>query len=366
MTIHYDNINKRIDMDLLSRSSFAIVVYCIIFPAILYPFDLYVISPLMCWTVTGMAMLLSIIRVIHLRLTPTFYDRLGARWMGVFHVCSILHATILSALFVVVTYNQEFHVAYMVTFVVCAGMSAAAMSSFSPSLFMALAFPSIVLIPTILITLINEHTQSTGYTMFIFWLYLMALAVKSHKEYMRTFTIEEKLERQKKELETLSRTDALTGLYNRGYFNTLYDMVWESCVRNNTGITLIMMDVDHFKSVNDKYGHITGDECLKIIARCIEESLGRKNDISCRFGGEEFAVLMSSTPIHESKKIAEKIRKSIECKWIETGEHRFQVTASFGVANILPKISDTPTQLIEQADQAMYRAKKAGRNCVCC
>lgn len=366
MKVQNDNIEKRIHMDLMSRSIVAMAIYCMIYPAIFYPFDLYAQSPLICWSLTGVSIFISLVRLLHIRLTSTFYDRFVVLWMAIFKVSAVLHAVTLSVLFVVVTYDPEFQVAYTVTLMVCAGITAGGMSSLSPSLFVALIFPSIVLIPTIIINLLSEQTQSTGWVILIYLVYLIMLTIKANKEYMRTFAIEEVLERQKKELETLSRVDALTGLYNRGYFNTLYDMSWDYGMRNNTGLTLMMIDADLFKNVNDTYGHISGDKCLKVIADIVNDSLRRKTDISCRFGGEEFAILISNTPVYETEKIAEKIRKNVEAAWIENAGHRFQVTISIGVANILPSISVKPIRLIEQADKALYKAKKAGRNRVRC
>lgn len=364
MTIQYDTIKKRIDMDLLSRSSFATVVYCVIFPAILYPFDLFTISPLACWSLTGSAILISILRLIHIRLTPKFYDQSTKTWMAIFKAFSILHAIIFSTLFGLVSYAPDFHVAYTVTLVVCAGMTAGAMSSLIPNLFLSLVFPSVILLPNMSINFFIDEAQSTAWVISIYWIYLMVLAVKTNKEYMRTFAIEEQLERQKRELETLSRTDALTGLYNRGYFNTLYDIIWKTSVRNNTDLSLMMIDIDYFKRVNDSYGHLSGDECLKVVSSTLSSCLKRKPDISCRFGGEEFVILISGTPAQKTVEIAEQIRKAVESQWIVNGEHRFQVTTSIGLANISPKKHDAPVTLIEYADQALYQAKKAGRNCV--
>ncbi len=365
MTKHYHDIQKRIDMDLLSRSSFALVVYCILYPSILYPFDLFAKFPLISWGFTGASVFLSLVRLLHIKLSDVFYDRFPVMWMAFFKVFSILHGCLLSGMFVLATYHPEFKPAQTVVVFFVAGISSGGISSLSPNLFSALIFPSVLMVPAIA-TSFFMGLMPTGWAILMYLVFISVLAIRNNKEYMRTFSIEEQLERQKKELETLSRTDALTGLYIRGYFNTLYSMLWESGVRNNIGLTLMLMDIDHFKHVNDSYGHTSGDECLKIIASSVNECLKRKTDISCRFGGEEFAILISGTPLHETEKLAEKIRKNIESKWIENGEHRFQVTASIGVANILPKIGNEPILLIEQADQALYRAKKSGRNCIRC
>lgn len=361
---YHHTIQKRIDMDLLSRSSLAMAVYCIIFPAMLYPFGLFKSFPAISWGLSLGAIFFSLARLIHIRLSPRYYDRSPTLWMSIFKLFAIGHACLLSAMFVLASFVPGFKDAYIVTIIVIAGMASGGISSLSPNLFMALAFPTILLVPAISIHYLDEHTRPTALMMTVYYLYLAALAARTNKEYVRTFSIEEQLEKQKKELETLSRTDALTGIYNRGYFNTLYDMQWDSGVRNNIGLTIMMMDVDHFKHVNDTYGHTSGDECLKRVAETLRKCVKRKNDIICRFGGEEFAILISGTPIHETERLAERIRKSIAEIWVEQGEHRFQVTISIGISNMLPKIGDNQIILLEQADQALYRAKKSGRNCV--
>ena len=364
MTTQYHEIQKRIDMDLLSRSSFALIVYCVIFPVILYPYGLFEKYPLICWGISLASIITSLIRMLHIKLSPIFYDRAPSSWMMIFKVCSLIHASILSYLFTLVITHEGFTVAYTATLVVVAGITSGAISSLAPNLFMALVFPQILLLPGIALYFMGDDTQASAWMILLYLCYSCALAARTNKEYMRTFAIEEQLEHQKKELETLSRTDALTGIFNRGYFDSLYEMIWDSSVRNNIGITLMLLDVDHFKQVNDTYGHTTGDECLKAVAEALQQCIRRKTDICCRFGGEEFAILISGTPIHESEQLAENIRTTIANKRIKNGEHEIRLTVSIGVANILPKMGDRPIRLIEQADQALYRAKKSGRNCI--
>ncbi len=210
----------------------------------------------------------------------------------------------------------------------------------------------------------SADMKSTGLVVAVYMTYLFALAFRTNKEYLRTFDIEQQLNEQKKELETLSRTDALTGLHNRGHFNTLYEMIWDTNTRNKISLTLMLLDIDYFKKVNDTHGHISGDVCLKVIADILNKHLIRKTDIISRYGGEEFAALLSNTPIQDAEKVAQKIKACIEDTVIENGEHQFRVTASFGIASILPSIHDKPIQLIEHADLALYQAKKSGRNCI--
>lgn len=159
-------------------------------------------------------------------------------------------------------------------------------------------------------------------------------------------------------LETISTSDALTGLYNR----RVYDKVMDTCLNNFAhsaqGFALIIMDIDFFKSINDKYGHEMGDSVLKAVALQLKLNL-REGDTLARIGGEEFAILLPAATLAEAKAVAERHRKSIE----ELATIPFQVTASFGVAQVQP--GDTKLTLYQRADSALYQAKSKGRNCVC-
>lgn len=165
-----------------------------------------------------------------------------------------------------------------------------------------------------------------------------------------------KLERDKELLQKLSSTDRLTGLYNRTKFEEIFEYELHQCHRYNTPMSLIMVDVDHFKSVNDTYGHHTGDLVLKDVASILNSS-SRKTDVVARWGGEEFLVLTPKTELEQAAQLAEKIRAAIEAHtFVEVGKR----TGSFGVASY--QGDDTLTSLLHRADLAMYQAKNSGRN----
>ncbi len=161
---------------------------------------------------------------------------------------------------------------------------------------------------------------------------------------------------------TESERDFLTGSFNRKAFDKRLQEAMEEAHGKESELTLIMLDIDHFKKFNDNYGHLIGDEVLKIVARSLID-LVKGMDTAARFGGEEFAVLLPRTPIGGGMIVAESIRKSIASKELKrrtTGEHYGSITVSLGVAAY--RTGDTPAQLIHRADEALYRSKKAGRN----
>jgi diguanylate cyclase (GGDEF)-like protein len=168
----------------------------------------------------------------------------------------------------------------------------------------------------------------------------------------------ENTERQQaiKELEELSTTDPLTLVYNRRKFNELLESEIDRSKRYKTGLSIIMCDIDHFKKINDTFGHDVGDNALKIFSTKINENI-REVDMLARWGGEEFMILMPNINADKASSVAEKLRKIIEATEIKTIE---SLTASFGVTHLNDE--DTAESLIKRVDEAMYSAKKGGRN----
>ncbi len=160
----------------------------------------------------------------------------------------------------------------------------------------------------------------------------------------------------------LAITDELTGLYTQRHFRYIIEREFINLPMYKDGISLVMIDIDNFKKVNDTYGHVAGDMVIKGVANHIRNTI-RDNDMSFRYGGEEFTVLLSSTDIERGCRIADRIRKNIENAVFEDGTLSLKVTISVGVANC-PKNADTVRELIINADNALYEAKRLGKNVV--
>lgn len=178
---------------------------------------------------------------------------------------------------------------------------------------------------------------------------------------------DEKLAALQKELEDLSYQDALTGLANRRRFDEVLEREWASGWRNTTPVALIMVDIDHFKQYNDHYGHIQGDECLRRVAAALAATAGRPRDLVCRFGGEEFVVILPETDHAPALGMARKCRAMIRTAAIEhAGAQRGSeslLTVSMGVAACVPGREHTQARdLLREADQWLYTAKRAGRD----
>jgi diguanylate cyclase (GGDEF)-like protein len=161
----------------------------------------------------------------------------------------------------------------------------------------------------------------------------------------------------------MSRTDALTGIYNRAYFNERMEQEWRRAMRLGHPIGLLILDVDFFKAVNDTHGHPGGDACLVAVAQLLQKHLHRAADACFRYGGEEFVILLPSTGLDGTTHLARQVLASLRQMQIEFQGKTFSITASVGAAATEPKYSHAgPDGLVGVADAALYAAKRQGRD----
>jgi len=201
--------------------------------------------------------------------------------------------------------------------------------------------------------------------------------VKSTREMRETNkALEDRLALSKTEISNLqqsleairaeSLTDPLTGLGNRKYFDRSIDMAVQNALASGESLSLLMFDIDHFKSFNDSYGHLTGDQVLRLVGMSLRQTI-KGQDITARYGGEEFAVVLPNTALRQALTVADHIRRAVMAKELKkksTGEILGRVTISVGVSMLKP--GDDTDSLIERADACLYAAKRNGRNRVIC
>lgn len=181
--------------------------------------------------------------------------------------------------------------------------------------------------------------------------------------------LEERVDERTKELEALnaklqeiSDTDQLTQLKNRRYLDDYIDAKFKLAQKEKHPFSILLIDVDHFKKVNDQYGHLVGDDCLKAIARRIKYEMHWPKDVAARYGGEEFCIVMPETDIAGATIVARRIRESIAERVIVTSTADLNITVSIGVSTLIPGTNNTTNEVIDYADKALYLAKDMGRN----
>lgn len=178
--------------------------------------------------------------------------------------------------------------------------------------------------------------------------------------------LEDELVIANKKLEAYSYQDGLTGTANRRLYDQTLKSEWARALRSQQPISMIIIDIDHFKEYNDNYGHVAGDQCLKQIATVLSKSVTRSVDLCARYGGEEFVLLLPELEQSAARNIAEKVRKAVLDLKIP---HKASATNSFvtisqGVSTLIPFSDQTETALFKLADVMLYQAKQNNRNCV--
>jgi diguanylate cyclase (GGDEF)-like protein len=164
-----------------------------------------------------------------------------------------------------------------------------------------------------------------------------------------------------------ARRDGLTGIANRRTFDEHVDRVWAQAVREGMPLTLLLIDIDHFKAYNDRFGHQAGDECLRRVAWSLSENARRPLDIAARYGGEEFALVLYDGTRQHAELVARQIQAGIEALDIPNptpSSSDKRLTVSIGIACVIPTSTRSQYGFIQLADEALYEAKERGRNCI--
>lgn len=175
------------------------------------------------------------------------------------------------------------------------------------------------------------------------------------------------LKRTNATLERLTAVDPLTQLPNRRHFNLVFVREWRRAARSGGHIAVVMVDIDHFHTFNEHYGHLAGDQCLIQVAGALTAAAQRPTDLPARWGGEEFLYVLSDTQLEGARLVAERVRAAVERLRIPHGGSAVApyVTVSVGLASTIPTLDRSPEELLGAADAAMFRAKNLGRNRVC-
>ena len=195
------------------------------------------------------------------------------------------------------------------------------------------------------------------------WRLILVIRLRAQAE-TSLVAAREKLLDANRELERLATQDPLTGLANRRRFDEVLNLEARRAAREGTPLSLLLIDLDHFKGFNDRYGHVAGDECLKAVSRQLALSAKRPGDLAVRYGGEELAIILPNTGLEGAMRVAEQLLECIRGLGIaHAASHFGRVTASIGAASLQGRHGlGSPVELVEAADRALYRAKAAGRN----
>lgn len=221
----------------------------------------------------------------------------------------------------------------------------------------------LIILPACVSIIVFKREESPLFYLMITYIgFTLLQLARGSREYWSALENEAALAQKTRQLEDISKIDALTGIYNRRHFNQILDLEWKRGSREKRLLTMIMLDIDHFKHINDSYGHLAGDDYLKSVAAILKGSFKRCTDVIARYGGEEFAILLPATPLADAIVLAEHLREEIASNAVKSGKKTLQATVSLGIAGCVPDHRTPPEHLIGLADKALYVAKTAGRN----
>ena len=346
---------KRSDFDFNQRSSSTIVFYAVAWPMLFLAWDFHHKEPVFCWLMALNFSLISIARYFISRVSRDTYEKNPNVWRRAYIAMIFSHAFLWSFLCFIANFDPIFKELQLTINILSAGIASASVSAISCKYRVSQLYICIILLPTNIFLIMGEHTWPLALTVLFFGLYLMLVCHRSHEEYLRNFNIEWSLTEKQAELTTFSQTDFLTKTYNRMFFNDKIINQWLLAEKNQRQIALLMIDLDNFKAINDKYGHLFGDKCLIHAADVIRSIVRRKSDMLVRFGGEEFVVILPQADIETARKIAEKIRCALCTKPFQSDDTKTLLTASIGVCATRPD-GDDYNVLLQKADEALYKA----------
>jgi diguanylate cyclase (GGDEF)-like protein len=220
-------------------------------------------------------------------------------------------------------------------------------------------FLTLVSSPLLIVLLRNDPVGNSKLVtaLVLFSLFSIPIAQTYRKTLLQSIDLSIQLKHQ-------ARHDALTKIPNRRYFIEQLHTAWQSALRHKTPITVMILDIDYFKKINDTYGHNKGDECLQIIGQILKDTVKRSGDFVARIGGEEFAIVLTNDKTKSAIKISEILSNKISQQKIPTDSKKpITLTVSMGIACTIPNTELKQDDFINAADQALYDAKASGRNC---
>lgn len=355
-------INKRVIADLKKRSTIGIVFYIILAFIVLYSGDYYQRHQKFSLLFFTAVNAICLIRLSHVSLFSKL-EEINERLNNIIFFASVILTALIWGLGFAVFMVQDAEYSSKILMAICtAGLCSGGIVAFIPNRSLSIAFNVLITMPAFFLMIYYGTNIPLAIMILLYMLYMFLMTIRGNGEYWDALENELKLQEKSKELKELSRTDVLTGLFNRRYLDELMEVEWKRASREDSVISVVIGDIDHFKDVNDTYGHLAGDECLKEIARVLKNTFQRETDILARYGGEEFFVVLPGTDSETAFIMAETARQEIKSNRVHYAGQQISMTISFGVATMIPQFRQDKDEIISKADCALYKAKNEGRN----
>ena len=359
---------KQSVIDAAQRMRSGLLLYPVIWLVLMQVDSYFSRHPMFVWGHAAALALTSVARLVFHHGLPQALARNFALTQLQFRASSLLHNTYWGCLCATIMVSPDAQDLRWMTLLCTVGITAGGTVIVALDAVLPLLYPLCTLGPTVLTVLPlggATNLAISGLSAVLF-AYSLGVSRMVGREYWARQRTQALLEQRAHELEALSRTDALTGIPNRLKFQEALTHAWRDARRRNESLAIAMVDLDYFKLINDTHGHPFGDQCLQAAARALESAMRRPYDLVARYGGEEFVVLMPNTDMACAAAVAERMLAAMRQVMIEHGEHLVQLSCSIGVAAQMPTLETQAESLVQQADEALYRAKQSGRARVSC
>lgn len=321
-------------------------------------------APLFFWINTGLFLGMAAVGFVFYRHIEAALDRdfadckLKSQW---FVMIPALHWSVLAGWSM---HSGPLHPIWIPMLFTVTGLATAGTIVLSIDRVVSKWYPAVVLLPTIL-AMLAEPVENKGLLAImstLLLLYTFSITKVVHHDYWAAVKARALLEQRTVSLESLCITDALTQIPNRLHFDQGLEQTWESAIQSGLPLSILLIDLDHFKRINDTYGHAYGDECLKAAARILCRSMHRNTDLVARWGGDEFVVLLPGADATAAEAIAERLLRNVSGTIISYRGDSVRLACSIGVATMRPTQSSKHSEFLQEADEALYAAKQQGRN----
>ncbi len=364
MSTNDDEIQVLAHSDLTNRARGGIVIYLLSWLVIMLPNQVHLSNPGFFYLNTAILTLVLISRLAHYYFFRQKRDipvSLANDWLVYTILVGALHWGMMSCWILLHESYAQLDIYMIVT---AAVLGIAGTTALSISNRIRILFPVFMMMPSIIVLFLRAGTDDLifGSMAVLALIYVIVTSKTASQDYWQAIHSQALAQQRAIEMERLSVTDQLTQLKNRSYFDSRFREEWKRGDRQKRPLSLLMLDLDHFKLLNDRHGHVFGDLCLQRVAQTLESGLYRESDVLARYGGEEFVVLMPDTNAQQAGLVAERLRLAVAGIDSSQAGESVSLTCSIGGASAYPDFHDNREDLLKQADQALYLAKDLGRN----
>jgi len=325
----------------------------------------FVHSPVIAWAITAIFAVLAVLRGLHRAPVNEFDQRPLINWLRVHWCIVVATTTLFGIVFTWVMLDDRLAAGHVVCLLAVMGLSVAVAHAFSMRLGFAVVGVAMLYLPGLIALWISPRDPASAWMMSIYFTYVCFALWRSNTDYQHHLDVDQQLRDQRDLFEQQGRTDALTELANRRFFTESLMSMSQHARESKNPLVLLVLDLDHFKNINDQHGHAVGDACLVSFASRLKTKFGNNNEHAARLGGEEFGVLIQGHTLDVAIRLAEELRELCNNEPIRVGDILMPITVSIGVAAFDAKNHRDGDGLYRAADSAVYLAKNSGRNRVC-